>query len=221
MTATAKFLFDNDFGSGAGGRPTIALAEHEAKLAEAEAAAYRNGYAAAQEQAQAEADRSTAAMLARIAAALEALQRASGMLEARIESEAVEVAVAAARKLACELTAHEPFAEIAALVSDCLRELVNAPHIVVRVNDALLTEAQDKLTTIARERGFEGRLVVLAEPDIAVGDCRIEWADGGITRDRNATEAAIAELIDRYLGARRTDTAAASATPDDPGSSQS
>ena len=33
-------------------------------------------------------------------------------------------------------------------------------------------------------RGFEGRLVVLAEPEIAPGDCRIEWADGGVVRDQ-------------------------------------
>ena len=44
--------------------------------------------------------------------------------------------------------------------------------------------------------------MVLAEPEIALGDCRIEWADGGIVRDRAATEAAIGEAVGRYLGAR-------------------
>jgi flagellar assembly protein FliH len=46
-------------------------------------------------------------------------------------------------------------------------------------------------------------LVVIAEPDIALGDCRIDWADGGVTRDRVATEAAIADAVSRYLAATR------------------
>ena len=105
----------------------------------------------------------------------------------------VEVAVAVARKLAPALIAREPFAEIAALASDCFRQLIASPHIAVRVNDALYATAKDKLNDIVRARSFEGRLVVLAEPDIAPGDCRIEWADGGINRDSAAADAAIGD----------------------------
>jgi flagellar assembly protein FliH len=45
--------------------------------------------------------------------------------------------------------------------------------------------------------------VVLAEPDVAPGDCHIEWADGGIKRDRVATEAAVVDAVARYVAARR------------------
>ena len=55
-----------------------------------------------------------------------------------------------------------------------------------------------------RECGLASRLVVLAEPEIAPGDCRIEWADGGITRDSAATEHAIDEAVARYIDARLT-----------------
>ena len=47
---------------------------------------------------------------------------------------------------------------------------------------------------------------MLAEPDIAPGDCRIEWADGGIKRERAATEAAIEEAVARYIAGRRGET---------------
>ena len=43
----------------------------------------------------------------------------------------------------------------------------------------------------------------MAEPDIAPGDCRIEWADGGVKRDLAAIEAAIGEAVARYLAAQR------------------
>jgi len=100
--------------------------------------------------------------------------------------------------------AEEPQAEITALARECFRHLIAAPHVAMRVNDALYKEASETLAGIAREHGFEGRLVVLADPSIAPGDCRIEWADGGVVRDRKATEDAIAQLVTRYLGARRT-----------------
>jgi flagellar assembly protein FliH len=95
-----------------------------------------------------------------------------------------------------------------ALVADCMRHLVSTPHLVVRVNDALYENTKVSFEQIAHRYGFEGRLVILAEPEIAHGDCRIEWADGGIVLDRTATEAKIAELVDQYMASRRvTETA--------------
>jgi flagellar assembly protein FliH len=201
---TKKFLFDTDFaGTGHGRSGAIAPNEHALKVAEAETAAHRRGYADAQSDAAIESARRVADALEHIAAALVVANRALAAIETRIECEAVEVAVAVARKLSPALIAREPFAEIAALASECFRQLVTAPHIAVRVNDALYATAKERLEDIVRTRSFEGRLVVLAEPDIALGDCRIEWADGGINRDTAATEAAIAAAVDGYIGARR------------------
>ena len=53
---------------------------------------------------------------------------------------------------------------------------------------------------LAEARGYAGRLVLLPEPGLAPDDCRIEWADGGITRERAAIEARINEAVARYLG---------------------
>jgi flagellar assembly protein FliH len=199
MGSPAKFLFDNDFGATEKVKSSVSLAEHAVSLAEAEAAGVRKGLAAAK----AEAEHRTAAALERIAAALDHLSRGLSGVEVRLETEAVEVAVAVARKLAPELIAREPFAEMSALAVDCFRHLVAAPHVVVRVNDQLLDSAREKLEHTTRAGGFEGRLVVLAEPDIALGDCRIEWADGGIKRDSAATQAVIDEAVARYIAGRR------------------
>ena len=207
MGAPAKFLFDVDFASGTDRKPggaTITLAEHAIKLAEAEASARRQGYADAQAEAKVEADRRMADALERIAVNLGKANDALQAIETRLECEAVEVAVAGARKLGPTLIAREPFAEIAALASDCFRELVSSPHIAVRVNDALYAPAREKLDDIVRAKSFQGRLVVLAEPDIPVGDCRIEWADGGINRDSAAADAAIGGAVTGYVSARRT-----------------
>ena len=46
------------------------------------------------------------------------------------------------------------------------------------------------------------RLVILAEPEIVTGDCRIEWADGGVVLERATIEAKIDELVGRYMASR-------------------
>jgi flagellar assembly protein FliH len=196
MASPARFLFDNDFASSEKAKSAVPPAELAAKLSEAERAGFARGMAAAK----AEAEQQAAAALQRAMTAIEALNRTLPAIEAQLAAEAVAVAVAVAKKLAAELMAREPLAEISALAADCFRHLVAAPHVVVRVNDALHAPAREALEAIAR--GTDSRLVVLAEPDIEPGDCRIEWADGGIRRDSAAIIAVIDEAVERYIAAR-------------------
>lgn len=200
MSAPVKFLFEDDFESGhaAPGRRMIAIAAHEAAVARAESDGFRKGV----NSAEAKIEGRTSGALERIAQAIAVMAQGLAAIEARLEAESVEVALAVARKLAPELVAKEPLAEITALASSCFHQLIAAPHIVVRVAEQVYELAQPQLERIAHLNGFQGRLVMLAEPGMAVGDCRIEWADGGVSRDRATTEAAIAEAVGRYVAAR-------------------
>jgi flagellar assembly protein FliH len=202
MAAPAKFLFDTDFSAPDRARDRATAAEVAQKVAAAEARAYRDGYDAAQREAKAESDRRVALALETIGVAIKGIAAGFSGVEQRMETEAVDVAVAVARKLATELVAREPLGEITALVSDCFAQLVSTPHIVVRINDALYETAHVRIETLAKQCGFAGRLVILAEPEIATGDCRIEWADGGVVLERAAIEAKINELVGRYIASR-------------------
>jgi flagellar assembly protein FliH len=194
MTAPAKYLFEADFGAA-----RAQASDAASKLAaEAEARGYRAGYAAAA----AEQSRQHADALDRIAIALTGLGETLCAMEQRLQIEVVNVAVAIARKLCPELIAREPIAEITALVGDCFRHLIGVPHVVVRVNEAVYASVRDEIEALARARGLESRLVVLAQNEVAPGDCRIEWADGGISRDLAKTEAAIVQAVNNYLAAR-------------------
>jgi flagellar assembly protein FliH len=202
MTAIAKFTFNEDFTTG--GKPTITLVEAERRAADAEAQAHRKGFAAGLAQAQTEAAQRIATALGLIADGMSRLDRALTGIEARLETEAVQVSVAVAAKLAPELIAREPYTEISALATECFRHLVNTPHVVVRVGADIYDTAKTKLEETAHARGFEGRLVVMSDPGMAAGDCRIEWADGGVNRDEAATLAAINDTVARYVAARST-----------------
>jgi flagellar assembly protein FliH len=203
MAAPAKFLFDTDFSAPDKMRERAATpAEVAQKVAAAEARAYRDGYDAAQREAKVESDRRTALALEEIAIAIKGIAACFSGVETRMETEAVDVAVAVARKLCSELIAREPLGEVTALVSDCFAQLVTTPHLVVRINDSLYEAAHERIERLARQSGFTGRLVILAEPEIETGDCRIEWADGGVVLERAAIEAKIDELVGRYIASR-------------------
>ncbi len=204
MKATAKYMFDEDFSTG--GKPTITLVEHERRRADAESQAYRKGFAAGEEKAQQNAAEHVASALGLIADGMDRLHGALAGIEARLETEAVDVAVAVAGKLAPELIARHPFAEVSALATDCFQHLVKTPHVVVHIASDIHYMAKEKLEEIARARGFEGRLVVMADDSLKPGDCRIEWADGGVARDEAATRAVIDEAVARYVAARNAAT---------------
>ncbi|EKS41099.1 MAG: flagellar assembly protein FliH [Afipia broomeae] len=203
MGAPAKFLFDLDFAAPDVAKERAATAAEVAQqLADAEARAYRAGYEAARHEAKAESDRRAALALEEIGISIRAIAGRFSTIEERMETEAVDVALSVARKLCAEMIAAEPLTEVMALVSDCFRHLTSTPHIVVRINDALYDAARVQIEQLAKRNGFEGKLVILAEPDIASGDCKIEWADGGVTLDRATIDAKINELVGRYLASR-------------------
>jgi flagellar assembly protein FliH len=203
MTARAKFLFNTDFGETREAVPKVSAEEVQATIAAAEQRGYQRGLVAAEAAARTEAERRTAAAYERIASLLAGIAAEMKALEGRLEAEAVDVAVAVARKLAPTLLAREPLAEVVALATECFNAFLLAPHVVVRVNKESYAAARERLEDMARGRGFEGRLVVLGEESIAPGDCRIEWADGGVVRNQAGVAAAIDELVARYTAARR------------------
>jgi flagellar assembly protein FliH len=156
MVAPAKFMFDMDFSPPDKARERPATpAEIAQKIASAEARAYRDGFEAAQREAKAESDRRAALALEEIGITIKGIASRFSGIEARMETEAVDVAVAVARKLCGELVAAEPLGEITGLVSDCFSQLVATPHLVVRVNEQLYEAARERIERLAKQSGFD------------------------------------------------------------------
>ncbi|WP_170181801.1 FliH/SctL family protein [Phreatobacter stygius] len=202
MARPVKFLFDTEFAAEAKqqAEPKVTLVEHQALVALARQESHSAGFAQGESQAMASIERQRAQALSAIGDRMIEAAGALLALEGRLEQEAIDIAVAVASKLAASLIQREPLAEIRTLVGDCFTNLRSVPHLVVRVHDDLLEDARTELTRLASERGFDGRLVILAEPIIAPGDCRIEWSTGGIVLDRDETTQQIAEAVQRYVG---------------------
>src|SRR5690606_21946143 len=122
---------------------------------------------------------------ARLDAALEKLAVQLSMEIARSDARAlaqeigaIELALELARKIAARAIDRFPLTAIENAVQECFTEARTAPHVAVRVHESLVDDVKTHLARLAQERGFAGKLVILGEPEIPVGDVRLEWADG-------------------------------------------
>jgi len=190
MTTSSRFLFEQDFRSPRGGD-----AKHLAALADAEARGRAAGFAEGVRQAQADHEARLSEALRRLTEAAAQLIAEADARDAMHEEEAIGFALELGRKLAGEALRANALGPIAEAARAALQHLRGVPHLVARVNEAQVEDVDRLLLGLARERGFEGRLVVLGEPDIAFGDARLEWADGGVARERARIDDAVADGI--------------------------
>ena len=214
MQATQKYQFDISFDHGADAAEaaaTPAAAAHirhnAADLVAARDQGFAAGAAAGAAEARATIEQATADGLAAIAARLKALHDLHAETAERSVHGAVAAAIAIVRKLRPELARRHELVEIEALLSRTLETLREEPRVVVRVADGLLDPLRDRLDDMARATGFEGRLVLLADAAITPGDCRIEWADGGVERDTASLWRAIETAWQHNLGGADDDRA--------------
>lgn len=139
------------------------------------------------------------------------LDRAGQMLgrldgvEAQLSAEAKLLSVAVGRAIASELLAQSHVREIEAIVGEAMSFLTHQPHVVVRIHEDLLETFKSRLEVQAESRGFTGKLIILGEPDMEHADCRIEWAEGGITRDTKALSQRLDEIVQRHLASHDAD----------------
>jgi flagellar assembly protein FliH len=197
-TSASKFLFDCDFGAPSGGSAKTIVA-----VKEAETRGYARGVEDGRRQGVAEADAQLTAAIRRLAESAAALLAGLDAYQGRLEEEALAFGSALARKLAGTALAAQPLEPILEAARSAFQHLRGVPHLVVRVNEALVEAVEAQVQRIARERGYEGRLVVIGEPDISPGDGRIEWADGGVVREQGRIEAAVAGALAGIPGAGR------------------
>lgn len=211
MANPSKFLFDMDFSTAEEPEvvapvepeiPMMPVSQHEALLAEARKKAFEEGRVQGQTESLGSQEK---LLLDEVGQLVGAVGNVLAMLEqeqAAQEKEAISLAFLVARRLCAHLIARQPLAETVALVTECLGPLRRAPHLVIRIAEKDVEALKKRIDPIIQEKGFEGRLVIMGETDIARGDCHIEWADGGILRDRKALERKIDASIKSYFQAR-------------------
>ena len=212
MAEAARYLFDRTFDTAAKGTESDQVAaarlleeEWQAKLAEAKSAAFEEGRVAGTAETLKGIESDTRDQ---VNALLQSAQKLIGGVETEccaIRKDAIELATTTAELLAQELAKRLPTANLEALLTEALEHMGDAPHIALSVNDAHAESIQKAVTTIAAERGYTGKIVVLGDPETKVGDCSLQWADGGILLDQDKTRNTIAGIVKRHLDSLNCD----------------
>lgn len=212
MAVAQKYLFDRNFEAPEPeAEPPEAVLERnlrqefEQTIADTKASAYEQGRADGAMEALESIEARTEKAAGEVVEGISTLLRRLNTECASIRAEAIRVAVAAAERLAGELIAREPTTLLESLFAECLEEFADAPHIAVRVNDALSEDLQERFARIARERGITGQIIVIGDPETARSDCRIEWADGGVSRNFESLRLGVTEIVERYLAGNTPD----------------
>ena len=197
-----RFTFDVDMGRSSERKSSLSENALAGLLAEARREGHAAGLAEGERTATARAEKQVASAAEALAGKVAALAATIDDAKKQSVAEAVNLALSIARKLAGRMIAAQPTAEIESLIADCLQSLEGVPHLVIRCEPMLADRVRDIATGKMTHSGFTGRLVVLGDPDIAVGDARLEWADGGVVRDIRQLSADIDASITEYFAAR-------------------
>lgn len=209
-----KFMFDRAFDVLAPARTETVKAPTytQADLDAAKQTAFKEGFAEGTLIANQEHTAQIAAIVAKIDISIGKILHDAEQCYATQQLELQDIAQAITRKLLPDFVARHGFSEIDALLALVLKEMGREPRLVVRVHDQVLDPLQLVLQGITERAAYAGKIVLLADANLNLNDCKIEWADGGVERDINI----IWQEIDRALGRGNPFPGTASAAPSPP-----
>ncbi len=190
-----KFTFDDDFESSTNGSIS------KNKLRET---AFAEGHEAGRAEALGGLEQSSDALLQNILTATQNLEQRQDEQVALMHKEAAKLAYAIIEKLAPAVVEKTPLAEIELLVDQCLKNSPLEPRLVIRVDDTILPNLQDKLEEMKRVSGYAGQVILISEPMPHVSDCRVEWANGGAERDFDSLMNTIETTVQQFIDAPET-----------------
>ncbi|MBW4330469.1 flagellar assembly protein FliH [Stakelama sp. CBK3Z-3] len=175
--------------------------DHHAELARARVDGFEAGLTQARNERE-------AALLSAVDAIQADLESIGGSLDttcSELTRDAAELALAAAGHIAGRALAEHPANAIDDAIGRALAQVARGTELLIRVHPDLESDITERITKRQAADRRRLNLHVAPDPDLAPGDARIEWDEGGLLVDRAAREAAVREELEGLLAARRED----------------
>lgn len=192
MSAT-KFTFEDDFKNDAGGSFS------QNKVDVVREASFAEGQEAGRTEALDSLEQSCSLLLQNIFTATQNLCERQDEQIALMNKEAAKLAFAIIEKLAPALVEKTPLEEIELIIEHCLKNSPLEPRLVIRVDEAVLPNLQDKLEEMKRKSGYAGQVILISEAMPHISDCRVEWANGGAERDFQGLMGEIEKTVQHFI----------------------
>jgi len=195
-TGAQKFTFDTEFaGSEDRAAPTARARQKQTltveELENLKTLARHEGESSAQIRTAEALERTIAALTISVRAALD---NSHAEIEA-VRDEAAKLALAMAKKIAPAALAALPAGDVEIALRQAMHQAIAEPRITLRAAAAVIAVLEPRLTDIAHEEGYDGRVQCAADPAMTGADCRIEWRGGGAERSEQIIEEALSALI--------------------------
>ena len=197
-TAPRKFMFETSFeGNAAANRPperkpvTLKPDDYDALQKES----FDQGFAEGTRVTQEGQGRIIAALLEKLGESIDHLATELHTQKNQRDSDLRQSVMAIAKKLLPSTLAENSLQEMQKLITDTIIEMAHEPRLVVRTSEHDFETLNTYVTEIANKRAYAGKLIVVSDEAIVAGDCRIEWADGGIERNVNDTWDKISDVV--------------------------
>lgn len=207
MNKPEKFMFNTPFEGGARAQSMsieerIAASlreEFETEREEIRQLATEQGIELGRREALASVENQTCEALNQIVAQSKILDSQFSTRLQEIREEAVELAVSSALKLAGDVLTALPSLSLEQILQEVFSQLRSVSHISITAPESLVETLHPKIAEISESRGYKGEIIVTGSPDLELGDCRVEWSDGGIAIDRKQIANLIGNAVERSL----------------------
>jgi len=175
-----KFLFDTNNFDKAQDLPAPVYTDEQLQLARTQG--YAQGKSEGFTEARQQQEEQIAAALMKMAALTEKLAGEEDRREIEKCLSAVSLTMRVAHKLLPQFAQKYALGEIERVISESIEVRRDEPRIAVIVPTAHLEALKPRVDPLSSEKGFAGKIILLADDGLAPSDCRVEWADGGAER---------------------------------------
>ena len=114
------------------------------------------------------------------------------------------LAISVCKKMMPAMAKQHSFIEVERVIEEVFAKAIEEPRITLSVHVDLVEAVEIRLSELAQEKEFEGRVFVKADEAMESSDCRIDWVSGGSDRNTTKLWANITSILDRNIGEKPT-----------------
>jgi len=114
------------------------------------------------------------------------------------------LAMGICKKMMPAMAKQNSFNEVEKVIEEVFAKAIEEPRITLSVHSDIAEAIEERVSELAKDKGYEGRVFVRADDALEASDCRVDWANGGSERNTQELWANITTILDRNIGENPT-----------------
>ncbi len=127
------------------------------------------------------------------------IQSTQSAFEALQQKEVAAIAVSIADKITPSLIQKHGSTEIETLIRKTLQKNIKITELNVYIHPDLFKDVEERIAQILHEENLTSRINFKEDGNIGLGDCRVEWENGGIARTIPTLWQDITKTVESFL----------------------